>query len=130
MAWAATSGAAVRLQEKGGVPLLSRSHDVQLPERLRAQRANRLGAELIVSLGVADERAVYYFESSHGRSEAGSLLGGAIAKRLGCETQGRATPMLKETRAPAVVVTDPALSEEIGQAVVEGIEAFFEETVR
>jgi N-acetylmuramoyl-L-alanine amidase len=126
--WAATNAAAVLLQERGGIPLLSRSHDVVLPERIRAQRANRLGAELIVSIGVTeDDPAVYYFSSDHGRSEVGARLARAVGSRLDCPFEGRATPMLKETRAPAIVVESPAVDEKTALAVVEGIEAFFDQ---
>lgn len=125
-AWSAASAAAIHLQEKGGVPLLSRSNDVALPERVRAQRANRLGAELVISISLAEgEPAIYYFSSEHGRSEVGALLADAIATRLGCPVGGRATPMLKETRAPAVVVECPSLGDETGRSIVEGLERFF-----
>lgn len=124
--WTAANAAAVLLQERGGIPLLSRSHDVVLPERVRAQRANRLGAELIVSVGVAEaDPAVYYFSSDHGRSEVGALLASAIAVKLACPFEGRATPMLKETRAPAIVVEMPIVDEKTALAVVEGLEEFF-----
>lgn len=126
--WAAASAAAVHLQERGGVPLLSRSNDVVLPERIRAQRANRLGAELIVSFGLTDGAdAAYYFSSDHGRSEVGALLATAIADQLACEVDGRATAMLKETRAPAVVVERTDLDHKTGLAVVDGIQRFFSE---
>lgn len=127
VSWAAASTAAVALQERGAVPLLSRSHDVILPERVRAQRANRLGAELIVSLGLADgtSGSVYYFSSDHGRSEVGQLLAAAVAARLGAKVEGRATPMLKETRAPAVVVEAVEADDKTALAVVDGIEDFF-----
>lgn len=125
MAWSTASSAAFHLQERGGVPLLSRSNDVSLPERVRAQRANRLGAELIVSIGLDDEAAVYFFASDHSRSEAGALLAEAVAETLGFSVDGRATPMLKETRAPAVVVACPDLSEKTGMGIADGIESFF-----
>ncbi|HLT96885.1 MAG TPA: peptidoglycan-binding protein [Acidimicrobiia bacterium] len=127
LAWSAANSAAVALQERGGVPLLSRSHDVVLPERVRALRANRLGAELVVSFSLArGEPAVYYFSSDHGRSEVGGLLAAAVATRLNCGYDGRATPMLKYTRAPAVVVESDRLDEKTAMAVVEGIEGFFQ----
>lgn len=126
--WAAATAAAIHLQERGGVPLLSRSNDVVLPERIRAQRANRLGAELIVSIGLTEgDPVVYYFSSGHGRSEVGALLAAAIAEQLACEVDGRATPMLKETRAPAVVVECDDLDSKTGLAIVDGIERFFTE---
>lgn len=124
--WAAASSAALTLQERGGVPLLSRSHDVAPPERVRVRRANRLGAELIVSLNLTeDDPAVYYFSSDLGRSEVGARLADAIGKRLGCPVRGRATPMLKETRAPAVVIECGDVGEVTGSRVVDGVEDFF-----
>lgn len=124
--WAAASAAALSLQERGGVPLLSRSHDVAPPERIRVRRANRLGAELIVSLNLTEEDpAVYYFSSDLGRSEVGARLAAAIGERLGCPVRGRATPMLKETRAPAVVIECTDIGEATGSKVVDGIESFF-----
>lgn len=124
--WIAANAAAIALQERGGVPLLSRSHDVTMPERLRARRANRLGADLIVSFGVnEDPPMVYYYSSNLGRSEVGAMLAQAVAARLGIEYEGRATPMLKETRAPAIVVESAHLDEKTAVAVVEGVEDFF-----
>lgn len=124
--WAAASAAAVSLQERGGVPLLSRSHDVAPPERIRVRRANRLGAELIISLNLTQgEPAVYFFSSDLGRSEVGARLAASIGDHLGCPVKGRATPMLKETRAPAVVIECTEVGEAIGSRVVDGIEDFF-----
>lgn len=126
LTWSVASAAALVLQECGGVPLLSRSSDVPLPERVRAARANRMGAELIVSIALSDTpTTVYFFSSEHSRSEAGALLAEAIAHQFGWAVQGRATPMLKETRAPAVVVAGAELDQATGQAIVEGIAAFF-----
>ena len=48
-AWAAASAAALALQGRGGLPMLARAADISLPERVRAGRANRQGAELVVS---------------------------------------------------------------------------------
>lgn len=121
--WQAASVAALLLQEKGGVPLMSRSGDVSLPERVRAQRANRLGAELIVSLTMGDP-AAYFYSSDHSRSEVGALLAQAIGGELGFEVRGRATPMLKETRAPAVVIQAEDPGDDVGRAVVTGLETF------
>lgn len=127
--WTVASTAAVLLQERGGVPLLSRSNDVMLPERIRAQRANRMGAELIVSIAHTDDApAVYYYSSDHGRSEVGSLLATAIGERLGLTVDGRATPMLKETRAPAVVVASGSLDASTGSGIFGGLERFLSGT--
>ncbi|HJR91604.1 MAG TPA: peptidoglycan-binding protein [Acidimicrobiia bacterium] len=126
LTWMVASRTALGLQENGAVPLLSRSSDVPIPERVRATRANRLGAEIIVSVALTDgPPTVYYFASGHGRSEAGAMLAEEIAAKLACQTDGRATAILKETRAPAVVITLAEPDEQTASAIVEGICAFF-----
>ena len=125
--WQAATATALALQQEGAIPLLSRSADTALPERIRAQRANRLGAALIVSfqLPYAETASVFFFASSMSRSEAGAMLAAAIADRLGLPWEGRAHPILKETRAPAVVVATDDMSKEVGQAIAEAIGVFF-----
>ncbi|HZD22000.1 MAG TPA: peptidoglycan-binding protein [Acidimicrobiia bacterium] len=126
-AWNAASAAALAIQEAGGVPVMSRSRDITLPERLRARRANRLGSDLIVAFRINREGhdSVYYFASEHSSSQAGRQLANAIAAALGARVEGRASAMLKETRAPAAVVALDDLSEKSGVSVAEGLEAFF-----
>lgn len=128
-AWEAATGAAIALQEHGGLPVISRSMDVHMPERVRAQRANRQGADIIVSfqLSSPDDCGVYSFESPRSRSEAGARLGDHVARRLGLTRKGRATAMLRETRSPAIVVAMGRLDNEVGRLVVDGIESFFRE---
>jgi N-acetylmuramoyl-L-alanine amidase len=128
-AWHAASGTAIRLQERGGLPIMSRSHDATLPERVRATRANRLGADLIIAFQVEaqGENGVFYFASEHSRSEVGQNLARSIAARTGGVVEGRASAMLKETRAPAVIVSHNPLTDEVGVAVSEGLDAFFDE---
>jgi N-acetylmuramoyl-L-alanine amidase len=106
--------------------------DVQLPERMRAHRANRQGADLIVSFQLAepDDCGVFSFEAQHSRSEAGARLARQVAGPLGVEPRGRATAILRETRSPAVVVALPRLDADVGRRVVDGIEAFFRESGR
>lgn len=126
LTWLVCSTAALALQELGGVPLLSRNSDLPVPERVRAARANRLGAELIVSIALTDEDpAVYYFSTEHGVSEAGAMLAKSLAERLGSRIDGRATPLLKDTRAPAVIVAGTDLGTDTGVAIAEGLESFF-----
>lgn len=128
LTWEAATAAALRLQERGGIPLMSRSGDVSLPERVRARRANRLGADLVVSFQEGEDKAgpqVLYFASEHSRSEAGALLARSIAEILGGITTGRASPVLKETRAPAVVVSVSHPGTATGEAAVSGLERFF-----
>jgi N-acetylmuramoyl-L-alanine amidase len=129
-AWNAASAAALAIQDAGGVPVMSRSSDITLPERLRARRANRFGSDLIVAfrLNREDEDAVYYFASEHSSSQAGEALASAIARTVGGRVEGRASAMLKETRAPAAVVALRNLDEKSGLAVAEGLGQFFAET--
>jgi N-acetylmuramoyl-L-alanine amidase len=125
--WQAASETAHELQQEGAIPILSRSSDMNLNERIRARRANRLGAALIVSfqLPYAETPAVFFFASAMSRSEAGALLAAAIAERVGLPFEGRAHPMLKETRAPAVVVATPDMGEHLGRNVAHALRYFF-----
>lgn len=127
VAWDAASAAALSLQELGGLPVMSRSQDRSLPERLRARRANVLGSDLIVAfqLNPDGEDFVFYFASEHGTSAAGELLARSIASVAGGKVEGRASAMLKETRAPAVIVSRGKLGEEVGYAVADGLTEFF-----
>ncbi|MGD2103397.1 MAG: peptidoglycan-binding protein [Acidimicrobiia bacterium] len=126
-AWEAASAAALAIQDAGGVPMMSRSSDISLPERLRARRANRVGSDLIVAfrLNRQDGDSVYYFASEHSISRAGEELARALAMTVGARVEGRASAMLKETRAPAAVVALHRLDEKTGQAVAEGLSQFF-----
>jgi len=128
-AWDAASAAALAIQDAGGVPMMSRSNDIQLPERLRARRANRMGSDLIIvfRLNREDDDCVYFFSSEHSTSQAGEALANAIALTVGGRVEGRASAMLKETRAPAAVVALRALDEKTGLAVAEGLNQFFAE---
>jgi N-acetylmuramoyl-L-alanine amidase len=128
VAWSAASAAALELQSRGGLPMLARAADTSLPERVRAGRANRHGAELVISFQQCrgdTEEAVYFFASDRSRSEAGALLASRIAEALGVKVLGRATAILRETRAPAVIVARNEMDPELGRLVVDGLEAFF-----
>lgn len=124
-AWEAATAAALAIQEAGGLPMMSRSQDTQLPERVRARRANRMGSDLIVTFQLGDNDSVYYFASERSTSAAGEELARAIASSLGSHVEGRANAMLKETRAPAAVVSRSSLDEKVGFAVATGIARFF-----
>ncbi len=126
-AWAAAAAAALDLAERGGVPMMSRSADTSLPERVRAGRANRHGAEIVVSfqLATTSEDAVYFFASERSTSEAGGMIARAIALAIGGEVRGKATPLLRETRAPAVIITRRDLSSDTGRKVVGALARFF-----
>lgn len=126
-AWEAATAAALAIQEAGGVPMMSRSQDTRLPERVRARRANRMGSDLIVVFRVSheEEDRVFYFASEHSSSTAGEQLAEAISAAVGGRIEGRASAMLKETRAPAVVVSHRHLDEKTGLGVAEGLSRFF-----
>lgn len=126
-AWAAATAAAIALQEQGGLPIISRSMDVSMPERVRAMRANRLGADIIVSFQRCDGQGagVFSFETPRAKSEAGAGLAAHIATALGLERGGRASAILRETRSPAVVVSVTQLDADLGRRTVEGLERFF-----
>ncbi len=126
-AWEAASAAALAIQDAGGLPMMSRSNDTQLPERLRARRANRMGSDLIIAfrLNREGDDCVFYFASEHSSSRAGQELAESIALTVGARVEGRAYAMLKETRAPAAVVALRTLDEKSGLAVAEGLNQFF-----
>jgi N-acetylmuramoyl-L-alanine amidase len=126
-AWEAATAAALAVQEAGGLPMMSRSQDTQLPERVRARRANRMGSDIIVVFrsNREGEDSVYYFASEHSSSAAGRELANAMVSVIGGRVEGRASAMLKETRAPAVVVVRRQLDEKLGIAVSEAIDRFF-----
>lgn len=126
-AWDAASAAALAIQDAGGVPMMSRSNDIQLPERVRARRANRMGSDLILAfrLNRDGDDCVFYFASEHSSSRAGEALATAIAMTVGGRVEGRASAMLKETRAPAAVVSLSSLDDKTGLSAAEGLNQFF-----
>lgn len=126
--WEAATAAALAIQEAGGLPMMSRSQDTQLPERVRARRANRMGSDIIVAFRVSrdGEDRVFYFGSEHSSSAAGEKLAIAVSTMAGGDVEGRANAMLKETRAPAAVVSRTRHDEKTGLSVVEGLRLFFE----
>ncbi|MFQ5947530.1 MAG: peptidoglycan-binding protein [Acidimicrobiia bacterium] len=128
LAWDAASAAATALRDHGAHPILSRSIDTYPPERLRAQRANRLGVDIVVAfaLPATDVPGVFFFASTHSRSEAGELLAKEIAGRLEVAPAGRSMPILKETRAPAIVVCVSTLDSRVGRVVGGGLQSWFE----
>jgi len=123
----ATWGAAVLLssivQSHGAAVFLSRSIDTAPAERVRAQRANRLGVDLTVSICTTKEEAgsVHFFASDRSRSTSGEAVAGRIAQRLGLPVSGRAIPILKNTRSTAIVVALPSFSATETTALAQGV---------
>lgn len=126
-AWEAANNAASAIRQAGGIPLLSRSQDTSLPERVRVRRANRLGSDIVVAFRVArdQEDSVFYFGSEHSSSAAGEELATAIAATVGGQVKARASSILKETRAPTAVISHTELDNKVGMSVVEGLDLFF-----
>lgn len=126
LAWDAAAAAAAVLREAGAHPLLSRSVDTRPAERLRAEHANEGGADLVLGFALprTDVAGIYYFASAISHSEAGAAVAGALAAGLGVDALGRTTPLLRDTRAPAVIVALPRLDSSVGQAVARTLEGW------
>lgn len=127
-AWSAVTAAFGAFQLLGASPVISRSIDTDPPARLRAQRANRINADVVVGFLLVgdDEEGVYYFESEHSRSEGGMNIAAHLAKRLGVTKQGKALPMLKETRSPAVIVALRSMNRRTGRVVANSLASMYE----
>lgn len=110
------------IQAQGAVVFLSRAVDTMPEELIRALRANRLGTDVVVSICIDTGRpSVNYFSSERSHSRAGKALAKAIAERLGVPTAGKAIPMLKNTRSPAVVVALPEFTEAAVASICQGL---------
>lgn len=122
-AWRAATTFSKIIQDLGAAPILSRAIDTRPPERVRALRANRLGVDFVVAFARArdGQEGSMYFASPHSRSSAGQALARSIAATVGVEPLGKAIPMLKNTRSPAVVVSLTALDEKTGGAAAQGV---------
>ena len=125
--WDAASSAARRFRELGGVALMSRSASVPSPEDVRSRRANRLGSDLVLGFQLpgADRSGVFYFDSGTSKSAAGEALANFITVTTGLRIGGRSLPILRGTRAPAVVVAAPRMDGGLADAVIQGTLDFF-----
>ncbi len=117
------------MRESGATALLSRSVDTRPAERLRAAHANEQGADLVVGFSHpnTDVVGVHYFESSLSHSEAGLAVATALGEALGVSAVGRSTPLLRATRAPAVLVALPRLDSSLGKVVMRRLDRWFAE---
>ncbi len=111
------------IQQLGGVPVYSRSADTTPTERVRAMRANRLATDFVVSFAHPrdGEAAVFYFSSRHSHSAAGEKVAAALADALGLLSGGRSVSILKDTRAPAVLVAVEPMTRTVGRRAAQGI---------
>jgi N-acetylmuramoyl-L-alanine amidase len=126
-AWAAAQGAVAILTDAGAHPMLGRSADTRPAERLRADHANEVGAFIVIGFALpsTDVPGVHYYSSARGQSEAGEKIAVAVAGGLGVEAVGRVTPLLRDTRAPAIVVALPRLDVAVGASTARSIESWF-----
>lgn len=125
--WSAVTSAFSALQLLGARPIISRSIDTDPPARLRAQKSNKLNSDVVIGFLRVSEKteAVYYFESEHSRSEGGNKIAVLLAERLGVEAQGKTLPMLKETRAPAVIVALRSINRRTGRVVANALAGLY-----
>jgi hypothetical protein len=64
---------------------------------------------------------VFFFGTDRSSSPAGRVLAETIARTLGLTVEPRATPILRQTRAPAVVIAAAELGAPLGSTVATGI---------
>ncbi len=121
--WEAAVRFGLTIQNMGGHPIYSRTADTRPEEPTRAERANRLGTDFVVSFASpADgDDAVLYFQSKHSHSAAGEKLADAVAASLGISVEGRSVPMLKDSRPPAIVICRRPMSQAVGVAVADAL---------
>jgi N-acetylmuramoyl-L-alanine amidase len=121
--WAPSILLATIIQDLGASIVLSRSIDTAPTERVRALRANRLAVDVIVSLclATAADAGIHYFASALSSSSAGEALAHRIGAVMGAKPSGRAIPMLKNTRSPAVVVAASEIDESVVAAIAQGL---------
>jgi N-acetylmuramoyl-L-alanine amidase len=140
------------LEEAGAEVILTRGPQDGATDSERAQRANEAAADLLISLHLnahpneaAQGAATYYWEHGGIASEPGEHLAGLLQERLvacgmvDCRSHGKAYPILRETRMPAVVVepgfitnpdeakklSEPGSAEPIALAMVLGVQEYF-----
>lgn len=154
VSWEIATRLAGHLGARGARPVLSRGRHQHPTSSARAQMANRLGVDLIVSIGLntstttaATGCAAYYFGSLRFVSAAGnalaeSLLDSMLLAGLGpdCRAHPMTWTLLRETRMPAVVIepgfatspedlarlTDPAVQDRLARQLTAGIRRFLE----
>lgn len=121
--WSAGAQLTSELKRSGARVLLSRSVDTAPNERFRAQRANRLDVQIVVSITVPhdDVESVFYFGTSLSTSDAGRTIAGHVAARLEVPALPRAVPLLKETRSPSIVVSLATPTAETGAVIALAI---------
>ena len=125
-AWLAGVAAAARLRDLGAHPITSRSSDTRPAERLRALHANERAVDIVIAFAVpaTDMPGIYSFASPLSHSAAGLALAGGLSSVLGLKPLGRVMPILRETRAPAVVIATEPLNDELGSLTIDALETW------
>jgi hypothetical protein len=79
--------------------------------------------DLIVGFALpgSEEPGVFFFGSPLSKSRAGEHIAVAVADCLSLPIAGRAVPLLKNTRAPAIVVAVEPLDAAVGGAAAQGL---------
>ena len=141
------------LHRRGAAPFLLRGRESDPPSNTRANVANDLGAEVLVSLhlnshaeAAAEGASTYYYGREGWSSQAGQRLAEmmqeVLVSRLGRKdgrTHAKSLPLLRETQMPAVQVepcfiTNPSeeallrderFRRDLAQALTDAIEHFF-----
>lgn len=151
LCWDIGAHVAARLVELGARVRFTRTEADSPDLSDRAARANRMNADVFVSLhlnahgeSTAEGASTYYFGGSRaGEALAEAVLGELV--RLGlrdCRSHARSYTVLKETRMPAILVEpafitnpfdekrleDPDFRRQVADAIVTGIALFFEGT--
>ncbi|MDH3538539.1 MAG: peptidoglycan-binding protein [Acidimicrobiia bacterium] len=128
-AWSAATGAVQALTDFAAIPFITRSEDVWAEESLRARHANDRGAAFVISITHPEpgEPGVYHFATATSHSEVGTRLSQHLGRALGLPSRGRSTPILRETRSPAVIIAVETPDEALGKAVAVALEGFLAE---
>lgn len=126
--WITATETAATLQLLSARPTISRSIDTSPGASIRAQRANRMNVDMVIGLFVPQDReeGVLYFHSEHSSSAAGRAIAEIVGSRLGLDVHGSTMPMLKETRAPAVLVSLRAMNRRVGRIIANAIAGVYE----
>ncbi|MEN8112837.1 MAG: peptidoglycan-binding protein [Actinomycetota bacterium] len=123
--WVVATRLAADLQLAGARTMLSRSIDTSPTESQRASRANRRDVQIVVSITVPPDgtEGVYYFGTALSTSDAGRTIATHLAAGLDLEPLPRAMPILKQTRAPAVIIAvsnpTPQLAVEVARVLID-----------
>lgn len=128
LTWIAATGAMTTLTDFAAVPFITRSEDVWADESLRARHANHNGADFVIAFTDPHpgDAAIFHFATPTSHSEVGVRLGQHLGRALDLPSQGRSTPILRETRSPAIVVAAD-LDESLGKAVATALASFLAE---